>query len=221
MKKLLILLLFINFVGFAQKPIDSLSYLEDQLFFSYHYNKLFNEPKDVKQYGVSSGISFGFIKDIPLNKQQNIGLGIGLGYTLNSFKNNLKIIETNADFEFIVIENDFISNKITTNTIDFPIEFRWRTSTLEKYKFWRIYTGVKIAYLLKSNYTYTDIDSSYTIKNPEVINKWQYGLTLSVGYGAFNLYTYYGLNPMMKNIYLNNLENNPKNLKFGLIFYIL
>ena len=34
---------------------------------------------------------FGFIKDIPLNKNRNFGLGIGIGGSLNSFNQNLLV----------------------------------------------------------------------------------------------------------------------------------
>jgi hypothetical protein len=45
----------------------------------------------------------------------------------------------------LIITGD-LKNKFTV--IRVPLEFRWRSSTFESYKFWRIYGGVKFSYLL-------------------------------------------------------------------------
>jgi hypothetical protein len=220
--KLLIIALLICIGGIAQNKIDSLSnYLEDQLYFSVQNNNLINAPNDFKTYGFSNGISFGFIKDIPLNNRRNIGLGIGLGYASNTFKNNLKMVENNGLFQFSLQNENYDTNKISTKAIEFPLEFRWRTSTPYKYKFWRIYPGIKVSYLYKNEYTFVDSSTNYKINNLEKLNTWQYGLTLSAGYSTFNLYTYFGLNPLYKDVKINNENTSTKVLKVGLIFYIL
>ena len=38
------------------------------------------------------------------------------------------------------------SNTFFSHNLEVPFEFRWRTSTANKYQFWRIYTGVKFLY---------------------------------------------------------------------------
>ncbi|MDH3381274.1 MAG: PorT family protein [Flavobacteriaceae bacterium] len=220
--RFLILALLFYFGGVAQNKTDSLSnYLEDQLYFSIHNNNLISTPNGFNSDGFSNGISFGFIKDIPLNVRRNKGLGIGLGYSSNTFKNNLKMIENNGLNEFSILDGDYNSNKITTKAIEIPLEFRWRTSTPDKFKFWRIYTGIKVSYHYKNEYSYVDSKVNYRINNPDKVNKWQYGLTISAGYSSFNLYTYYGLNPLYKDVNINNDSTSINVLKIGLIFYIL
>lgn len=221
--RLLIFALFISyFGGIAQNKMDSLSnYLEDQLYLSVHNNNLINTPVGFKTDGFSNGISFGFIKDIPLNDRRNIGLGIGLGYASNTFKNNLKMVDNNGLIEFFLLNEGYNTNKITTKSIEVPIEFRWRTSTPDKYKFWRIYSGIKISYNYKNEYNYSDSSINYKIKNPENLNTWQYGLTLSAGFSSFNLYSYYGFNSLLKDVQINNENIDSSVFKVGLIFYIL
>lgn len=220
--KFFLILLLMSALLNAQTVTDSLSnYLEDQLYISLHYNNLMNTPNDFNNYGFSNGVSVGFIKDIPLNDQRNIGFGIGIGFANNTYKNNLKLNNNSGILDFSIQNDGFDTNKISSNALEFPVEFRWRTSTLDKFKFWRIYTGIKVSYLYKTEYTYLDSLTNYSIKNPEIINKWQYGLTLSAGYSTFNLYTYLGLKPLYKEVIINNEKTPIKELKFGLIFYIL
>lgn len=220
------IVLFFSFLVYypciAQNNTDSLAnYLEDQLYIAGYKINLIDTPSGFSNDGSSNGISFGFIKDIPLNEQRNIALGIGLGLAFNSFKNNLKLAENNQTISTLMINDAFTTNKITTQAIEFPIEFRWRTSTAEKFKFWRIYSGVKFTYLYKSEYSFVDTSSYYFIKNPEICQKLQYGLTLNAGYSAFNLYTYYGLKPLYKEQNLNQEKSSMQEIKFGLIIYIL
>ena len=55
------------------------------------YNLLVKRPKDINQSGFSSGFHLGFIKDMPINKNRNAAIGIGLGYSGNSFNQNMWI----------------------------------------------------------------------------------------------------------------------------------
>ncbi|MDO9262004.1 MAG: porin family protein, partial [Flavobacteriaceae bacterium] len=174
-----------------------------------------------KSDGFSNGISFGFIKDIPLNEQRNVGVGFGLGFAFNSIKNNLQLIENKQSIDIQILNEGFISNKITTKAIEFPLEFRWRTSTADKFKFWRVYSGVKFSYMYKAEYSFVDLSTNYLIKNLEILNKFQYGVTLNAGYSVFNLYTYYGIKPLYKELNIDQQKSSMREIKFGLIIYIL
>lgn len=58
----------------AQSRIDTTQvdqkYREDQFYISLTYNLLSNKPNKVTQSGFSSGIHFGFIRDIPINIEE-------------------------------------------------------------------------------------------------------------------------------------------------------
>lgn len=202
------------------EPKDSLFYLEDQIYLSLTYNYLRNKPSTISQNGFSSGISVGFIKDIPFNQKNNIGLGLGLGYGYNVYIQNLKISNFNNNLQYELV-TDYKSNWLRLHSIELPFEIRWRNSTIEKYKFWRIYTGIKASYLITSKSKFNDFENVVKTKDISSINKLQYGITLAAGYSTWNLYIYYGLNPLFKNANFEGQQLNMKDINIGLQFYIM
>ncbi len=220
---LVILLLFSFVKPLAQVSNDStidLKYLEDQLYLSLTYTILSNEPETISQNGFSGGFAFGFIRDIPLNERRNVGLGIGVGYAYNVYVQNLKISRENQTTIFELAE-DYKTNRFGLNAIELPVEFRWRTSTPEKYNFWRVYGGMKFAYLVNAKTKFIDSDVSLTTKNIPELNRIQYGPSIAVGYGNWNLYFYYGLSPLFKDALFNEKNINLKDVNIGLKFYIM
>ncbi|MFO7672286.1 MAG: porin family protein [Lutibacter sp.] len=220
---MLIFLLFSFVKPQAQVNNDSiidLKYLEDQLYLSLTYSILDNKPATISQRGFSGGISIGFIKDLPINEQRNLGFGIGVGYAYNVYVQDLKISRENQTTVFELAE-DYKTNRFGINSIELPVEFRWRTSTPEKYNFWRVYGGVKLAYLASAKTKFSDSDIELTTKNIPEFNKFQYGATLAAGYGNWNLYFYYGLSPLFKNAEFNNQKIDLKDINIGLKFYIM
>jgi hypothetical protein len=205
------------------RQVDStfvdLNYLEDQIYFGLSFNLLVDTPNNFDQNGISGGITVGYIRDIPLNKERNIGLGIGLGYGYNMYNQNLKISEDGV-YE-IITDVDFNSNRLTTNVIEVPVEFRWRTSTPTKYSFWRIYGGIKFGYVFSSTSKYSDDFEQINVSNIEELRNFQYGLNVSAGYSTFNLSLYYGLNTLFENAFVNGEPIDMKQLNIGMIFYIL
>lgn len=224
MRKLIIALFFtISTTVFSQ--VDSLQlgakYYEDQVYLSVTYNQLYNQPSTVAKSGISFNFSAGYMRDIPLNEQQNFGIAIGAGYSFDSFNHQLKVDNINNAITYS-LDGTLSSNTFKTHNIDIPFEIRWRTSTAQKFKFWRVYPGFKLSYNLSNTFSYTDANGAVnTISNLVDYNKLQYGLTLSVGYDAFNAYTYFGLSPLYKNASIGAEKINTRQFKVGLIFYLL
>lgn len=200
----------------AQKDSIKSTYWEDQLYIQVTYNTLFNQPDDVASSDFSYGISFGYIKDIPLNKKNTFAAGIGIGYDYNLFTHDLVL--DNTEFS---IDSEVSSNRLKTHNIEFPIQLRWRTSDAVNYSFWRVYAGVRLSYNLFNKHSYTLNDQNVSYNNIDTYNKFQTGLELSVGYGAFTLYTYYGLSSIYENVSHQGNDIETKILKLGLIFYLL
>lgn len=198
------------------------NYLEDQLYFGMSYNSLVNGPNSFEQNGFSYGVNFGFIRDIPFNAERNIGIGVGVGYSYDTYTNNLLIRNINDKTVFNV-SNAYDSNTMHISSIDVPLEFRWRTSSLEKYKFWRIYTGVKFSYIFNHKNKFALDDSTELLKNMTQLKKFQSGIYTAMGYNTWNFYIHYSVTSLLKKNTLTEgleqLELNP--LKLGLIFYIL
>ena len=204
------------------EAVDSL-YREDQFYIGVTYNTLQNRPIGVTQNNFTPSFSIGILRDMPINKARNKAIAAGLGYSLNSYNQNLLISENNGNRQYSVIQDGtlFDKNKLTLHSIDIPIEYRWRTSVPETHKFWRIYTGLKLSYLFNTQSNYEDSQTSYTVTGNPDINKFQYGTYLSVGYNTVNFNIYYGLNPIFKSAELNGRSIETNSLNFGFMFYIL
>ncbi|WP_406685068.1 PorT family protein [Seonamhaeicola sp. MEBiC1930] len=205
------------------KEVDSL-YKEDQFYAGITYNLLGHKPIDLSQSGFSLGFHLGFIKDMPINKKRNVAFGLGVGYSANSFNQNLLINKSDNTINYSLISDvsTFTKNKFSSHLLEIPFEFRWRTSNASDYNFWRIYVGFKAGYILAHNSKYKGDLGSVKLTDIEGFNDFQYGLTLSVGYNTWNLFMYYGLNPIFsEKVVLNNDKIDINAIKIGLMFYIL
>ena len=227
MRLFLLSMLFLNCLYTVKAQVsqtieqDSL-YREDQFYVSVTYNALIDLPNNVSQNSFSTGVHLGAIRDFPLNKRRNIALALGLGYSFNSFNQNIRISGYNP-YNYTILESyNYSKNNFTQHFIEVPFEFRWRTSNAQSYKFWRVYAGLKLGYLIASESVFNDRSGSDTQKNLTDLNKLQYGLTMSIGYNTWNGYIYYGLNPVFNDVSTTDLQSiNMSALKIGLIFYLL
>ena len=224
MRFLVSLLLLISFfISFSQKNDVDNKYLEDQFYLGLYYSTLTSSPENFNQNKFSSTLNFGFIRDFPFNEQRNFGIGAGVGLSFSSSNSNLKLSDLNSSVSGEIVNGeDFTKNKWNTTKIEFPFEFRWRTSTPTSYKFWRVYFGVKTSYLLKSKYKYESLNSNYTLENLP-FRKTQSGITVNAGNNTWNLGLYMGLNPIFNKEFGQNNPNlkDLKEFKLGLVFYIL
>ena len=202
-------------------PLDSL-YREDQFYASLTYNLAQQKPRGYSQRGFSTGLAFGFLRDMPINKNRTYAIAAGLGYSFNSFKHNLKISQSASGTVFEVVDaGDFDKNKLELHYLDVPLEIRWRQSTTESHKFWRIYTGFKLSYVLASKAVFENSLENQKILGIEQLNKVRYGAYVTVGWNAWNLYAYYGFNPMFKSGKTGNENVTLNSFNLGVMFYIL
>lgn len=224
MKNFRYLLILLNLsILFAQedndKVVDSL-FREDQFYTTVTYNLLQNTPSDFNQHSLSSGVSFGFLRDMPINKNRTWALALGLGYAYNNIKNNIKIDNTSQQLNYS-IDNTFDNNKLVFHELEVPFEIRWRNATFQSHKFWRIYTGFKASYLFASKSDFSSPTENYKLKNISDLNKLKFGSYLAVGNNTVNLYAFYSFTPLFDNVTISNQKLEMNSFKIGLIFYIL
>lgn len=202
--------------------VDSL-YREDQFYFAITYNTLVDKPASLTQNKFSSGFSAGFLRDMPINKNRTIAIASGIGFTYNNYNQNLAVSSSASSplYNFIDPNTDYSKNKFSLLSVDVPVEFRWRTSTYESHKFWRIYTGIKFSYLLYDKSIFDGSTGKVAVTGNKDLNKFQYGAYISSGYNTINLYAYYGLNTLFKSAKVNDESIDMRSLNFGIIFYIL
>ena len=213
--------IFLNSQNTYDDELDPL-YREDQIYFGVIYNTFINSPEAFSQTNFSPGLKMGIIRDFPINTKRDIAFGIGLGYALNSYAQNLKISSASGggfDYEFLENQN-YQKNRFSHQTVEIPFEFRWRTSTTESDKFWRIYAGLKASHTFASKSVFKS-DNQIANENNLNLTPWQYGLTLSTGYNNWNAYFYYGLTPVFENAYADQTYLEMRLLKVGLMFYFL
>ncbi|WP_373057699.1 porin family protein [Zunongwangia sp. H14] len=203
--------------------VDSL-YREDQFYVGFTFNLLTNKPDEISQSGFSGGFQAGFTRDFPLNKRRNVAIGAGLGWAINSYGQNLFIgEEESGESIFRALDEDisYDTNRFTTQAVEAPLEFRWRTSTATTYRFWRIYTGVRLGYIyhFRSNF----VQNNNQVKQTEVpeLERFRLGATFTFGYNTFNFHFYYSLNPFFADASLQDQNVGLSTLKMGLMFYIL
>ncbi len=228
MQRLFQIVFLVSFLNvFSQEvpnfeEVDSL-YREDQFYLNMTYNILKDKPSPVSQNSFSGGYSFGFLRDFPINKKRTYAIAPGLGISYNNYKYNLLVAESNGVVNYTTLASTdlFDKNKLALYTVDVPVEFRWRTSTFESHKFWRIYTGFKFSYVFFSKSKFVGIDGNFKVINNPDINKFQYGAYLSAGYNSWNIYVYYGLQDIFNKPTLNGELIHLNTLNIGLMFYIL
>ncbi|NRA91200.1 MAG: PorT family protein [Psychroserpens sp.] len=235
MRLVILFFLLCYYSSFAQsrkeitQPTDTIAvvddkYREDQFYISVTYNLLGKKPGGVSQSGFSTGYHLGFIRDMPINKRRNVAIGVGLGISSNSYNQTLLITENNNDFEYTILNDsdvEYSKNKFTTYLVEFPIEFRWRTSTATEYDFWRIYTGIKFGYLLYNSSKFNSINGDIKLSNIDDFNDFQYGLTFSAGYSNISFHLYYALNTIFNDAFVDGESIDMNSVRIGLMFYIL
>lgn len=202
--------------------IDSL-YREDQFYFSFTLNTLQNKPAGLTQDKFSSGFSAGFLRDMPINKKRTFAIAPGLGLTFNNYNQNLAITESNGIPVYTIIDplTEYDRNRFSQFSVDVPVEFRWRSSTFESHRFWRIYGGLKMSYLIYDKSVYEDAQGKIVFSNNKDFNKFQYGAYIASGYNSINVYAYYGLNSLFNSVKTSTESIDMNSLNIGVIFYIL
>lgn len=226
---LFIFLLPLILTSQEQEPIpvaiDSL-YREDQVYIGFTYDLVVGQPDEITSSQFSGGFHLGFIRDFPVNERRNIAFGVGLGWSIDTYGQNLFLGETPQTQEtlFQILDReelDFDSNRFTIQSVDIPLQFRWRTSTPESYKFWRIYTGLRPSYIyyFKSKF----VQEGNVVRQSEVpeLDRFNLGATFTFGYNTFNFYFYYSINSLFKDAAIQNEPLELRTFQVGLMFFLL
>ncbi|KAA3625242.1 MAG: PorT family protein [Flavobacterium sp.] len=204
--------------------IDSV-YREDQFYVGITYNVITDVPGGVSTRGLSGGLQFGYMRDMPINERRNVAIAVGAGMVIDRFGQTLFIGEsTNNESIFSILDGDvdYNSNRFSTYTVEAPIQFRWRTSTAESYKFWRIYTGFRIGYTYYYKAIFKQTGNNVEQTDIPEFDRLRLGASLSFGYNTFNFYVYYSINPFFKDATTVSGQNvDFRTVKVGLMFYIL
>ena len=228
--KILLLFLFSAAIALAQNvetdfdAPDSL-FREDQFYLNITYNTLQKVPDGLQQTKFSPGFSVGFLRDMPINASRTFAVAAGLGYSLSVYNQNLGIFESNNATTYEILNAEGVSvskDKLSLHYVDLPVEFRWRNATPDNHRFWRVHLGVKLSYLVANQYKLVSTAGNLTNSNLNDLSKFHYGLYLSTGWNTWNIYAYYGFNPIFtSDAKIDGQSIDMNTAKFGLMFYIL
>ncbi|MFY8009841.1 MAG: porin family protein, partial [Flavobacterium sp.] len=169
--------------------------------------------------------SVGFLRDMPINASRTFAVAAGLGYSLSVYNQNLGIFESNNATTYEILNAEGVSvskDKLSLHYVDLPVEFRWRNATPDNHRFWRVHLGVKLSYLVANQYKLVSTAGNLTNSNLNDLSKFNYGLYLSTGWNTWNIYAYYGFNPIFtSDAKIDGQSIDMSTAKFGLMFYIL
>lgn len=212
------------------EPNDSIAvaypkYREDQFYASVSYALMLGKPGGYSQNSFSTGLTVGFLRDMPVNKDRTYAIAAGLGYGYYNIKHNLKVTEISRSRLYeIEPTSNFDKNKQVLHYVELPVELRWRNSNAVSHKFWRIYTGFKMSYLFADKAQFYPAEGGSTkVKGNDDLNSLQYGVYVAAGWNTWNFYAYYGLSSLYKDeAKINTTANiDITMVNFGLMFYIL
>lgn len=205
-------------------PVDQ-KYREDQFYFGLTYNLLADAPSDVKIRGFSGGARFGFIRDMPVNESRTLAIGLGAGLGFNRYGNTLSISEDSAQnttFQVLDEDTNFESNRFSVYHVEVPLEFRWRSSTPQEFKFYRIHTGLIFSYAYWNRATFVQDGTRFKLENVEEFNPFQTEVFLLLGYNTINFYASYNFTAFFdQDAMLEEQIINFRPIKLGITFYFL
>ena len=97
-------ILFLLVVGsiFAQEKTPT--FREDQIYMGIAYPYFSDAPNNLIQNKLSYAFSVGFIRDMPINKQRTLAVGIGFGYDQTTIYNNNLFTYAEDNISATVIE---------------------------------------------------------------------------------------------------------------------
>ena len=130
----------------------------------------------------------------------HFGMAYGVGYSGHFYHGNLHI-DVSADGTQTLQNMDgetYLSNRLAAEYVDGVLEFRYRSTANNKGRYNRFYVGAIAGYRVDS-YAYLQAEN-YRVKfyNIGGFSTLRYGAYLKAGRGPFNLYYYYGLNPIVE-----------------------
>lgn len=211
-------ILWLCYKAQGQNEKHLLKYREDQFYVSFTMIFQKESINGFKQNGFSNNFQIGFLRDIPFNIEGNLGMALGLGYSFDKLVSNLTLNnDEQNNLSFSILDN--VQNSQNISSVILPLEFRYRTSTINKTEFWRLYGGFKYKINLNSQFNYSAGGNSRV----DFIRKQNTAIYVSLGYNTWNLLFEYDLNSIYNRdiILLEGLSPEISTIKIGLIFYIL
>ncbi|HEX8545733.1 MAG TPA: outer membrane beta-barrel protein, partial [Cytophagaceae bacterium] len=96
---------------------------------------------------------------------------------------------------------NYFKSRLSATYIDVPLEVRFKSSQNNK-KAFHLAFGAKIGFLINSKTKYKFEENNVKTTQKQISNMYlnpiRYGLSARIGYGLFQLFGYYSLNPLFQ-----------------------
>jgi len=197
----------------------------DHFMFNVTIDNLLDGGKDSFYNSSVLNPNFGayFLYDLPLGKS-GFSVAPGLGLTLSKINlDNSILVQDTLGTTFIQSKNHpmfatgsstaYSSSSFYTSWLEVPVELRYKSKPINGRSCIKVAFGLRAGIRLAANskISYYDKliqrDVDMKLSPYSDLNSLRYGMTFRIGYGALNLFGYYGLNQLIKdNKNYNNLD---------------
>lgn len=176
----------------------------DRLMFDLTYNTWNGDRSLFSNKWSSLGFNTSFMFDIPLVKENRVGLGIGLSHSFQKLSHDDAFMVDSTDnfteLKPVVEQLIHYDRVLYGHNFSIPIELRLRT---KGWKHAKLHLGGKVGYQAQvySITHWKDKDNGYALKSREFpdVNPLTYSVHARFGIRNWALYGSYNLNPIFKN----------------------
>ena len=194
----------------------------DRLVVDLTYNDWNSEiQKPFNNHWASIGLNTSFYFDIPLAKQNTVGLGIGLGHSYTSVRhNNVFSSDTTNNYTlYTIVENPtFKKNSLIGHSVFLPIEIRFRT---KGWKHFKVHFGGRVGYQLGlyQKIMWDGENGRIVTRSHDIADahKLIYGAHIRIGVRNWSVYGAYQFNDIFKSTQSTKL--NPFQIGIGISLF--
>jgi len=155
----------------------------DRVIFEVNHTGLLNLPSNIKMRWKSLGINVALMFDKPLGRS-NFSLGYGIGIYSHNFHSNAEFIyrrdsiSKNTVTDWVPKLNNYTLNRFTQRILEIPLELRFRTKTIQKFK---VMMGGKFGYVVSDFRKVFDDKGKIKMYDTKNLNYLRYGVVFRVG----------------------------------------
>ena len=177
----------------------------DLLMIEVTWERLLDTPDGVNQKVWSRGVNLGLFYDFAIG-ESGLSFAAGAGFSSQNYFTNSQVVRstdstTGRTTSALVPFDDsfqYDRNKLSTNFVEVPVEFRFRTKKTEKRDQIKFAVGGKVGYLVNvHSKTVTSEGKFKSFIFPD-IRELRYGVSARAGYGRVSLSGFYSLTPLFE-----------------------
>lgn len=172
----------------------------DRLILELNHTGWINTPAGIKMNWRSIGFNISLMFDKPIgNSNFSIGYGIGLfshNYHSNAeFSHRFDSIKRYTVTDMVPKSGNYRINRFGTKILEAPVELRFRTKTINKFK---IMAGFKAGYIVHDFRKIFDDKGKYKLFEEQNLNRLQYGFVFRIGVEQFCFTACYYISEVFK-----------------------